>query len=476
MKQNNKFQHIYPIPFNKINNLQNSNRIFLNPNYHLKTSPKRKDSMQRDISSDNALQLMGNRNDLINNFKGNKAANIIEVPKKEVNIIINNNNNKIVNFKEKNNALKDELRIEKENNSKLIQKLKKYETQIINGENQNIKNLEKINELNYKIEILNNKLNTNKNNGILTIDQLNIYNGILKQKISENEKEINNLKNILDSVNKDIQNLKKEIIEKNQKIAEMENKNNQNINLIYKYKNEIDGLNKKYEEEIIKLKIDIGQLNLEKNNLNNKISQKDKDLFDLKNKMKDDNIKMQKLKRRIEEQNRDNLIKYRGEEMIVKFKSMDQTIDYVIPCYSEDPFYIIEDKLYEKFKKYREKNNIFIYGGRAILRFKSIKENKIDDSMPILLYDFNSNINNINNANILNSFCLLSNNNRNNQINKGRNDNMNNAINNNINNSINNNINNNANDNLTERSFMNFLNLLINLNHDNPNMRIFQNQ
>ena len=53
---------------------------------------------------------------------------------------------------------------------------------------------------------------------------------------------------------------------------------------------------------------------------------------------------------------------------------------------------------------------------------------------------------------------------------------MNNAINNNINNSINNNINNNANDNLTERSFMNFLNLLINLNHDNANMRIFQNQ
>ena len=62
--------------------------------------------------------------------------------------------------------------------------------------------------------------------------------------------------------------------------------------------------------------------------------------------MKDENIKMQKLKRRIEEQNRDNLIKYRGEEMIVKFKSMDKAIDYDIPCYSEDPFYIIEDKLY----------------------------------------------------------------------------------------------------------------------------------
>jgi predicted RNase H-like nuclease (RuvC/YqgF family) len=105
---------------------------------------------------------MGNKNNLINNFKGNKAVNIIEVPKKEVNIIINNNNNKIVNFKEKNNALKDELRIEKENNNKLIKKLKKYETQIINGQNQFKKSLEKINELNCKIEALNNKLNTNK--------------------------------------------------------------------------------------------------------------------------------------------------------------------------------------------------------------------------------------------------------------------------------------------------------------------------
>ena len=194
--------------------------------------------------------------------------------------------------------------------------------------------------------------------------------------------------------------------------------------------------------------------------------------------MKDENIKMHILKRRIEEQNRDNLIKYRGEEMIIRFKSMDQVIDYAIPCYSEDPFYMAEEKLYEKFKKYREKNNIFIYGGRAILRFKSIKENKIDDSMPILLYAFNGNSNSITNSNILNSFCLLSNNNRNNNngnnlINKGRNGNVNNNINNNINN---NNINSNANNNLTERSFMNFLNLLINLNHDNENMRIFQNQ
>ena len=45
--------------------------------------------------------------------------------------------------------------------------------------------------------------------------------------------------------------------------------------------------------------------------------------------------------------------------MIVKIKSTDQEIDYDIPCYSEDPFYIVEEKLYEKFERYREKNTVF---------------------------------------------------------------------------------------------------------------------
>ena len=190
MKQNNRFQYIIPITSSHINNLQNSNRTFLNQNYHLQTSPKRMDSLQRDISSDNVFQFMGNKNNLINNFEGSKPANYIEEPKNDVNFLINNNN-QIVNFKENNSALKEELRIEKENNNKLIIKLKEYEIQIINEQNQNKKSLEKINELNCIIEDLNDKLNVNKNYDILTIDQLNIYNGILKQKISENEKEIN---------------------------------------------------------------------------------------------------------------------------------------------------------------------------------------------------------------------------------------------------------------------------------------------
>jgi len=166
---------------------------------------------------------------------------------------------------------------------------------------------------------------------------------------------------------------------------------------------------------------------------------------------------LEDLKRKVEEKKEElnDLKKYKGEEMIVKIKSMGQVIDYSIPCYSEDPFYIVEEKLYEKFERYREKNNIFLYGGRAILRYKSIKENKIDDSMPILLPDLTNQSNNMLN----NSFCLFyydnnrNNNNENYQINENNN---------------NNNMNNNGNNNFVA-SLMDYLNSLINLNIENDN-------
>ena len=100
-----------------------------------------------------------------------------------------------------------------------------------------------------------------------------------------------------------------------------------------------------------------------------------------------------------------------------------------------------------------EKKIIFFYGGRAILRYKSIKENKIDDSTTILLPDLTNQINIMLN----NSFCLFAydndrdNNNENNQINEN-------------NNSMNNNGNNNF-----VASLMDYLNSLININIENGN-------
>ena len=72
--------------------------------------------------------------------------------------------------------------------------------------------------------------------------------------------------------------------------------------------------------------------------------------------------------------------------MCLNFISTDSTLYYSIPCFSNDIFAEIEEKLYQKFPIYREKNNSFLYNGNTILKFKTIAENKIESGMPITLW------------------------------------------------------------------------------------------
>ena len=346
------------------------------------------------------------------------------------NLFENNNfyyiHNNEDNYNDINNAMiyipsekADKLYYSKEEYSivnKLLQeqkeKNKKYKIQLNNALKQNSKTIEKLNEIIREMEETKNnfreEIKINNKNNELKIQKINAQNDILKQKNFEKEKEINNLKKELENVNKIIGSLKNGNLGKDQKIKELENKDKQNINLINIFKNKI----KEKEEEKIKLKNDIEQLKTEKNELNNIINQQDSDLINLENKIGQKDTELKNLKRMVEvkKEELDDLKKYRGEEMIVKIKSTDQEIDYDIPCYSEDPFYIVEEKLYEKFERYREKNNIFLYGGRAILRYKTIKENNINDSMPILLFNLSMQSNMMS----YNSFCLFSNYNNNN--------------------------------------------------------------
>jgi len=88
------------------------------------------------------------------------------------------------------------------------------------------------------------------------------------------------------------------------------------------------------------------------------INQKDKEINELK-------LKYQK-----------NLV-YMKDIMIINFISTDQAIQYGIPCLKEDTFAEVEEKLYQQFNEYRDSNNIFLFRGNQILRFKKIKENNI---------------------------------------------------------------------------------------------------
>ena len=70
----------------------------------------------------------------------------------------------------------------------------------------------------------------------------------------------------------------------------------------------------------------------------------------------------------------------------VNFISTDDKIHYSIPCLSTDIFAEIEEKLYKKYPEYRDNNNGFLYKGNNIMRFKTLKENKIENGVPIKLY------------------------------------------------------------------------------------------
>lgn len=79
------------------------------------------------------------------------------------------------------------------------------------------------------------------------------------------------------------------------------------------------------------------------------------------------------------EENKDNkLIK-------VKFISSDGIINTTIQSFENDKFNVVEEKLYVEFDKYRDNNNIYLVHGNQVLRFKSLKENKIKDGDVVTL-------------------------------------------------------------------------------------------
>ena len=65
--------------------------------------------------------------------------------------------------------------------------------------------------------------------------------------------------------------------------------------------------------------------------------------------------------------------------MVVNFLSGDGIIRCGISCLAEDTFADIEEKLYQRFNEYRDTNNILLFKGNQILRFKKVRENNIRD-------------------------------------------------------------------------------------------------
>ena len=102
------------------------------------------------------------------------------------------------------------------------------------------------------------------------------------------------------------------------------------------------------------------------NNLKQIIIQKDKEINELKSKIPKRNVNM-------------------DEIMVINFLSTGQNIRCSISCLADDTFAEVEEKLYKKFDKFRDTNNVLLFGGNTILRFKKVKENILHDGDTILI-------------------------------------------------------------------------------------------
>ena len=170
--------------------------------------------------------------------------------------------------------------------------------------------------------------------------------------------------------------------------------NNQNYNDLLQQLNNEKLKNKKLEEEIQRLKnISQNQLN-ELNILKNENNNLKQNLSNINQSNQKNNNEINKLKKIIIQKEKEiNELKlkipnnkiYMTDIMVINFLSSDQKIRCGIPCLADDTIAEVEEKLYQQFNEYRNANNILLFGGNIILRFKKVRENNIHNGDTVLI-------------------------------------------------------------------------------------------
>ena len=166
--------------------------------------------------------------------------------------------------------------------------------------------------------------------------------------------------------------------------------NNSNIN------SNLNDENKELKDELNKCKKEIDELKNKINILNNELAEANKIISNFKSNnqqnininylneiIRNKEIEINNLKLQLQNKN-NNFVNF-NDIVNVHFISTDQRINYPINCLKTDTFAQVEEKLYQKYEEYRERNNNFIAKGRLILRFKKICENNIENGDKIQL-------------------------------------------------------------------------------------------
>ena len=162
--------------------------------------------------------------------------------------------------------------------------------------------------------------------------------------------------------------------------------NNQNIiqsnnnDEINKLKNELTKANKVIEQQ----KLTINELQNKLNNYNNTINNLNNDINNYRNIISKKDIELNNYKSQLNNNIPNNNVD-NNDIMSVNFISSDQTVHYSVTCLKTNTFAEVEEKLYKQYPQYRETNNTFLANGMQVLRFKTIDENKIGNGLPVTL-------------------------------------------------------------------------------------------
>lgn len=164
---------------------------------------------------------------------------------------------------------------------------------------------------------------------------------------------------------------------------------NLRITNLQKENNELNYLKINQENKIFQLKQDLIKKEQEINDLKNKL--KDANYVkNLKEELMNKNKEITELNKKLS--NYENINQYDNlyNLITINFKSGDDKIDYKIKCLTTDIFATVEEKLYQKYEEYRNTDNTFLLNGTKILRFKTINENKIKDGDIIQLQNISN--------------------------------------------------------------------------------------
>ena len=183
-----------------------------------------------------------------------------------------------------------------------------------------------------------------------------------------------------------INDLKSKLNNQKEKYKQLEQKYNQ---LFLNHQNCINNINQ-LQSELNRYKNQLTNANLSLNNntyLNNEINKlrKQNEILFNQISIKDNEINNMKLKLENNYVSQSKVSK--KDFMVINFVTGDGKImNCGIGCLPDETFAEVEEKLYKIYDEYRNTNsNYFLYGGRTILRFKKIRENKIKNGAVIQL-------------------------------------------------------------------------------------------